>query len=252
MCSAVVQISLSLASPLLCWYSAPAAATGQDGSPVPPLSQDNHLDGLKLEKPGRGEATRFYHSLSSWVFMISLFYFFFQGATRVWKGLQMPPLPPRVPGAELHRLQRNLHWTCKGSLSLTNLYLRLCIHMYSPHWHNPEFPFTLLQDQAEMGWIRGQDLGVGRQNQERELQDVFLFGVPCHVHNPDSPRITGIVGPFFLMSFYRKKKVRITYICEDMLMWWTFLEHVVIEQPSWREKNITHPYSQEKNANILD
>lgn len=124
----------------------------------------------------------------------------------------MPPLPPRVPGAELHCLQRNLHWTCKGRLSLTNLYLGLCIHMYSPHWHNPEFPFTLLQDQADIGWIRGQDLEVGRQNQEKKLQDVFLFGVPCHVHNPDSPRITGIVGPFFLMSFYRKKKKSKDYL----------------------------------------
>lgn len=74
-----------------------------------------------VEKSEKGEKTTIYHLLLFLRFnYFSFFVAVFQGAKRVWKGLQVSPLPPWVPGAKLHHVQCNLHWTCKSRLISAN------------------------------------------------------------------------------------------------------------------------------------
>lgn len=131
--------------------------------------------------------------------------FVLQGAERVWKGLQVPALPPRVPGAELHHVQRNLHWTCKSRFRLANLHLQPCINTYFPCWDNPEVSFTLLRDQAEMGGLEGKIWGQGNRNRRRILRVLFLFRVTRHTCNPQPQTLWGL--SFFV--FLQKKKCKV-------------------------------------------
>lgn len=112
MCFTVNQISLTLTSSWLHW----ASATGVEGPLL--LSQCHQCN---VETSGKGQKTTICHLL----LFLRLNYFsflvvVFQGAKRVWKGLQVPPLPPWVPSAKLHHVQCNLHWTCKSRFIVAN------------------------------------------------------------------------------------------------------------------------------------
>lgn len=213
MCFTVNQISLILTSPWLCW----ASATGVTRS-VPLyllLSQCYHPNVFKLEKSGKGETTTIYHSLISLVFNYFCYFFVFQWAERVWKGLQVPPLPPWVPGAKLHGVQRNLHWTCKSRFSLANLLLRPYINTYFPCWDNPQVSFTLLRDGVEVGGLEGKMSGQRNRNRRGNLRELFVFCVTHHTCNPQPQALQDLL----VLCLFTENIARLTYVCDHMVIW---------------------------------
>jgi len=125
----------------------------------------------------------------------------------------VPPLPPRVPGAKLHHVQRNLHWTCKGRFSLETctsdpVLIRISHVEIILRSH---LPISGIRRRWGVGGLEGKIWAQESRNRRGNLRVLFLFRVTHHVCHPQPQTLLEVLSVLCLFT-EEKMQGLLTYV----------------------------------------